>query len=209
MSKKYTKIILIVVAVIVAVGATMGITYAVWSQSGSASFPGTQIVVNNTTAKYLVLQLEKGEGENYQERYVTFDKTSKKWVYSAKYQKEYAPLGEVVDNFDPNGATVSVIGYAATNLGELESLVIPSEVNVKMNGKSATLGVTIINMQSPEMFPSLDLITEVTIPDSVTDIKGASFSYLDNLEIVNFPANKPTISTDAFVHCPKLLTQIR
>ncbi len=210
MSQKYTKIIIVVVAVIVAVGATMGITYAVWSESGKNNFEGGQIQVVNTTAKYLVLQLEKDEGESYQERYVTFDKASEKWVYSAKYQDEYAPLAGA-DDFDPNGAKVSVIGYASTNLGELETLMIPDKVEINYNGKTATLDVTTIDMQSPEMFPTLDLVTEVTIPASVTAIKGASFSYLDNLETVNFLGNKAdiNISADAFVYCPKLATTIR
>lgn len=208
MSKKYTKIILIVVAVIVAVGATMGITYAVWSESGKTDFQGGKIEVLNTTYKYLVLQLEK-DGE---ERYLTFDKNENQWVFSAKYQAEYAPLdlGESgVDNFDPMGATVAVIGYTNTNLGELESLEIPEKATVSLNGTTVELAITIINMQSPEMFPSLDLVTEVTIPASVTAINGTSFSFLDNLELVNFLGTKPAISDDAFLDCPKLVTEIR
>lgn len=218
MSGKYMKLAIIVVAVVVVLGAVAGITFAVWSDTGSIPAGGTKVEVTNTTFKYLIFEIYDASGNFC---YVKYDDTSKTYKYASQYQDEYKD-GVVGTAFDiANAHHARVVGYAGTYLGELESLVIPSSVNVTL-GSAATIksvSVTEIRMMSPEEFPSLDLITEVTIPSSVTSIIEGSFMGLDNLEKVNWVdasgnalESKPagmTIGGDCFTMCPKLTTAVR
>ena len=109
-----------------------------------------------------------------------------------------------------------VVGYANTNLGELESLIIPNSIKVVLKATDDSVAtydsvpVKEIRMMSPEEFPALDLITEVTIPDSVESILDESFMGLENLTTVNFEGTEPVNISDAsFTMCPKLTTVIR
>ena len=211
---KYMKLALIVVAVVVVLGAVAGITFAVWSDTGSIDATGTKVEVTNTTYKYLIFEVYDTAGNLC---YVEFDPTDNvhnySYKYSSTYQNEYND-GVEGTAFNINDANLHarVVGYANTNLGELESLVIPSSINVTLGSTATTklVSVTEIRMMSPEEFPALDLITEVTIPSSVTSILDGSFMGLENLTTVNFEGTKPAnISADSFTKCPKLTTVIR
>ncbi|MGN0789808.1 MAG: hypothetical protein ACI4MY_07695 [Christensenellales bacterium] len=219
---KYMKMALVIVAVVVVLGAVAGITFAVWSDTGSIDATGTKVEVTNTTYKYLIFEIYDTAGNLC---YVEFDPNDTINNYSYKYsevsQNEYKD-GVVGTAFDiANADHARVVGYSNTNLGELESLVIPSVINVTLGSTSTTrqVSVTEIRMMSPEEFPALDLITEVTIPSSVTSVLDGSFMGLDNLETVNWVdgsgnalGSKPagmTIGADCFTMCPKLTTAVR
>ena len=215
---KYMKLAIIVVAVVVVLGAVAGITYAVWSDTGSIPAGGTKVEVTNTTSKYLIFEVYDSAGNFC---YVKYNDTSKKYEYAKQYQDEYqdgvaeAELGTKLGTI----IYARVVGYANTNLGELESLIIPNSIKVVLNSNTYdSVAVTEIRMMSPEEFPALDLITEVTIPDSVESILDGSFMGLENLEKVNWvkvledgtvnmlpsrPKNM-SIGEDCFKMCPKL-----
>ena len=213
---KYMKLALIVVAVVVVLGAVAGITFAVWSDTGSIDATGTKVEVTNTTYKYLIFEVYDTAGNLCYVEFDPADTTNNySYKYSATYQGEYQD-GVIGTAFDiANVHHARVVGYANTNLGELESLVIPSKIYVKLGNseqvkQAKEVYVTEIRMMSPEEFPALDLITEVTIPDSVESILDGSFMGLENLTTVNFEGTKPAnISADSFTMCPKLTTVIR
>ena len=210
---KYMKLALIVVAVVVVLGAVAGITFAVWSDTGSIDATGTKVEVTNTTYKYLIFEIYDTAGNLCYVEFDPADTTNNySYKYSATYQGEYQD-GVIGTAFDiANVHHARVVGYANTNLGELESLIIPSSINVTLGSTPTTKLVTVteIRMMSPEEFPALDLITEVTIPDSVESILDGSFMGLENLTTINFEGTKPAnISADSFTMCPKLTTVIR
>lgn len=224
MSGKYMKLAIIVVAVVVVLGAVAGITYAVWSDTGSIPAGGTKVEVTNTTSKYLIFEIYDSAGNFC---YVEFDPTDTvnnySYKYSTTYQNEYkdgveeaAFVKEAASDIANESLHARVVGYTNTNLGELESLVIPNKINVTLDSTSTStttpVTVTEIRMMSPEEFPALDLITEVTIPSSVKSILDGSFMGLENLEKVNWVDGKParmTIGADCFTMCPKLTTTVR
>ena len=218
---KYMKLAIIIVAVVVVLGAVAGITYAVWSDTGSIPAGGTKVEVTNTTSKYLIFEIYDTAGNFCYVKYDDSDTNNKSYKYAEVYQNEYKD-GVIGTAFDIANAThARVVGYANTNLGELESLIIPSSINVTLGSTPTTKSVTVkeIRMMSPEEFPALDLITEVTIPSSVTSILDGSFMGLENLEKVNWVDSsgnaldsKPagmTIGADCFTICPKLTTTVR
>ena len=218
---KYMKLAIIIVAVVVVLGAVAGITYAVWSDTGSIPAGGTKVEVTNTTSKYLIFEIYDTAGNFCYVKFDDSDTNNKSYKYAEVYQNEYKD-GVIGTAFDIANAThARVVGYANTNLGELESLIIPSSINVTLGSTPTTKSVTVkeIRMMSPEEFPALDLITEVTIPSSVTSILDGSFMGLDNLEKVNWVDSsgnaldsKPagmTIGADCFTMCPKLTTAVR
>lgn len=218
---KYMKLAIIIVAVVVVLGAVAGITYAVWSDTGSIPAGGTKVEVTNTTSKYLIFEIYDTAGNFCYVKFDDSDTNNKSYKYAEVYQNEYKD-GVIGTAFDIANAThARVVGYANTNLGELESLIIPSSINVTLGSTPTTKSVTVkeIRMMSPEEFPALDLITEVTIPSSVTSILDGSFMGLENLEKVNWVDSsgnaldsKPagmTIGADCFTMCPKLTTAVR
>ena len=218
---KYMKLAIIIVAVVVVLGAVAGITYAVWSDTGSIPAGGTKVEVTNTTSKYLIFEIYDTAGNFCYVKFDDSDTNNKSYKYAEVYQNEYKD-GVIGTAFDIANAThARVVGYANTNLGELESLIIPSSINVTLGSTPTTKSVTVkeIRMMSPEEFPALDLITEVTIPSSVTSILDGSFMGLENLEKVNWVDSsgnaldsKPagmTIGADCFTICPKLTTTVR
>ncbi len=221
MSGKYMKLAIIVVAVVVVLGAVVGITYAVWSDTGSIPAGGTKVEVTNTTSKYLIFEIYDTAGNFCYVKYDDSDINNKSYKYAEVYQNEYKDgvIGTVFDI--ANVSHARVVGYANTNLGELESLIVPSSISVTLGSTPTTKSVTVseIRMMSPEEFPALDLITEVTIPSSVTSILDGSFMGLENLEKVNWVDgsgnaldSKPTgmtIGADCFTMCPKLTTTVR
>lgn len=221
MSGKYMKLAIIVVAVVVVLGAVAGITYAVWSDTGSIPAGGTKVEVTNTTSKYLIFEIYDTAGNFCYVKFDDSDTNNKSYKYAEVYQNEYKD-GVIGTAFDIANAThARVVGYANTNLGELESLIVPSSIDVTLGSTPTTKSVTVteIRMMSPEEFPALDLITEVTIPSSVTSILDGSFMGLENLEKVNWVDgsgnaldSKPagmTIGADCFTMCPKLTTTVR
>ena len=218
---KYMKLAIIIVAVVVVLGAVAGITYAVWSDTGSIPAGGTKVEVTNTTSKYLIFEIYDTAGNFCYVKFDDSDTNNKSYKYAEVYQNEYKD-GVIGTAFDIANAThARVVGYANTNLGELESLIIPSSINVTLGSTPTTKSVTVkeIRMMSPEEFPALDLITEVTIPSSITSILDGSFMGLENLEKVNWVDSsgnaldsKPagmTIGADCFTMCPKLTTAVR
>lgn len=218
---KYMKLAIIIVAVVVVLGAVAGITYAVWSDTGSIPAGGTKVEVTNTTSKYLIFEIYDTAGNFCYVKFDDSDTNNKSYKYAEVYQNEYKD-GVIGTAFDIANAThARVVGYANTNLGELESLIVPSSINVTLGSTPTTKSVTVkeIRMMSPEEFPALDLITEVTIPSSVTSILDGSFMGLENLEKVNWVDSsgnaldsKPagmTIGADCFTMCPKLTTTVR
>ncbi|MDY4082891.1 MAG: hypothetical protein SOY25_01330 [Eubacteriales bacterium] len=218
---KYMKLAIIVVAVVVVLGAVAGITYAVWSDTGSIPAGGTKVEVTNTTSKYLIFEIYDTAGNFCYVKFDDSDTNNKSYKYAEVYQNEYKD-GVIGTAFDIANAThARVVGYANTNLGELESLIVPSSINVTLGSTPTTKSVTVkeIRMMSPEEFPALDLITEVTLPSSVTSILDGSFMGLENLEKVNWVDSsgnaldsKPagmTIGADCFTMCPKLTTALR
>lgn len=218
---KYMKLAIIIVAVVVVLGAVAGITYAVWSDTGSIPAGGTKVEVTNTTSKYLIFEIYDTAGNFCYVKYDDSDTNNKSYKYAEVYQNEYKD-GVIGTAFDIANAThARVVGYANTNLGELESLIVPSSINVTLGSTPTTKSVTVkeIRMMSPEEFPALDLITEVTIPSTVTSILDGSFMGLENLEKVNWVDSsgnaldsKPagmTIGADCFTMCPKLTTTVR
>ena len=218
---KYMKLAIIIVAVVVVLGAVAGITYAVWSDTGSIPAGGTKVEVTNTTSKYLIFEVYDSAGNFCYVKFDDSDTNNKSYKYAEVYQNEYKD-GVIGTAFDIANAThARVVGYANTNLGELESLIVPSSINVTLGSTPTTKSVTVkeIRMMSPEEFPALDLITEVTIPSSVTSILDVSFMGLENLEKVNWVDSsgnaldsKPagmTIGADCFTMCPKLTTAVR
>ena len=218
---KYMKLAIIIVAVVVVLGAVAGITYAVWSDTGSIPAGGTKVEVTNTTSKYLIFEIYDTAGNFCYVKFDDSDTNNKSYKYAEVYQNEYKD-GVIGTAFDIANAThARVVGYANTNLGELESLIIPSSINVTLGSTPTTKSVTVkeIRMMSPEEFPALDLITEVTLPSSVTSILDGSFMGLENLEKVNWVDSsgnaldsKPagmTIGADCFTMCPKLTTAVR
>ena len=218
---KYMKLAIIIVAVVVVLGAVAGITYAVWSDTGSIPAGGTKVEVTNTTFKYLIFEIYDASGNFCYVKYDDSDTNNKSYKYAEVYQNEYKD-GVIGTAFDIANAThARVVGYANTNLGELESLIIPSSIDVTLGSTPTTKSVTVkeIRMMSPEEFPALDLITEVTLPSSVTSILDGSFMGLENLEKVNWVDSsgnaldsKPagmTIGADCFTMCPKLTTAVR
>lgn len=218
---KYMKLAIIIVAVVVVLGAVAGITYAVWSDTGSIPAGGTKVEVTNTTSKYLIFEIYDTAGNFCYVKFDDSDTNNKSYKYAEVYQNEYKD-GVIGTAFDiANAHHARVVGYAKTNLGELESLIVPSSINVTLGSTPTTKSVTVteIRMMSPEEFPALDLITEVTIPSSVTSILDGSFMGLENLEKVNWVDSsgnaldsKPagmTIGADCFTMCPKLTTTVR
>lgn len=218
---KYMKLAIIIVAVVVVLGAVAGITYAVWSDTGSIPAGGTKVEVTNTTSKYLIFEIYDTAGNFCYVKFDDSDTNNKSYKYAEVYQNEYKD-GVIGAAFDIANAThARVVGYANTNLGELESLIVPSSINVTLGSTPTTKSVTVkeIRMMSPEEFPALDLITEVTIPSSITSILDGSFMGLENLEKVNWVDSsgnaldsKPagmTIGADCFTMCPKLTTAVR
>ena len=218
---KYMKLAIIIVAVVVVLGAVAGITYAVWSDTGSIPAGGTKVEVTNTTSKYLIFEIYDTAGNFCYVKFDDSDTNNKSYKYAEVYQNEYKD-GVIGTAFDIANAThARVVGYANTNLGELESLIIPSSIDVTLGSTPTTKSVTVkeIRMMSPEEFPALDLITEVTLPSSVTSILDGSFMGLENLEKVNWVDSsgnaldsKPagmTIGADCFTMCPKLTTAVR
>lgn len=218
---KYMKLAIIIVAVVVVLGAVAGITYAVWSDTGSIPAGGTKVEVTNTTSKYLIFEIYDTAGNFCYVKFDDSDTNNKSYKYAEVYQNEYKD-GVIGTAFDIANAThARVVGYANTNLGELESLIVPSSINVTLGSTPTTKSVTVteIRMMSPEEFPALDLITEVTIPSMVTSILDGSFMGLENLEKVNWVDSsgnaldsKPagmTIGADCFTMCPKLTTTVR
>lgn len=218
---KYMKLAIIIVAVVVVLGAVAGITYAVWSDTGSIPAGGTKVEVTNTTSKYLIFEIYDTAGNFCYVKFDDSDTNNKSYKYAEVYQNEYKD-GVIGTAFDIANAThARVVGYANTNLGELESLIIPSSINVTLGSTPTTKSVTVkeIRMMSPEEFPALDLITEVTLPSSITSILDGSFMGLENLEKVNWVDSsgnaldsKPagmTIGADCFTMCPKLTTTVR
>ena len=218
---KYMKLAIIIVAVVVVLGAVAGITYAVWSDTGSIPAGGTKVEVANTTSKYLIFEVYDTAGNFCYVKFDDSDTNNKSYKYAEVYQNAYKD-GVIGTAFDIANAThARVVGYAETNLGELESLIVPSSINVTLGSTPTTKSVTVkeIRMMSPEEFPALDLITEVTIPSTVTSILDGSFMGLENLEKVNWVDSsgnaldsKPagmTIGADCFTMCPKLTTTVR
>ena len=67
---KYMKLAIIIVAVVVVLGAAAGITFAVWSDTGSIPAGGTKVEVTNTTSKYLIFEVYDSAGNFC---YVSFD----------------------------------------------------------------------------------------------------------------------------------------
>ncbi|MEG2676311.1 MAG: leucine-rich repeat protein, partial [Clostridia bacterium] len=197
-----------VVLAIFLIVSLVGVSYAMWTGSGLLPVNWGQVQYPNPTQKYLKFEIHNDKNQFF---YVEFrdkaDGNKGAFVYSSALQNDY--LDGVTDSeFDFNSQLFAVaIGYGGM-LGELEPLEIPAKISV-FSTVSRDINVTKINMQSPEEFPLLNNITELVIPASITQISGVSFSYCQNLAIVNF-ANRAgvTINKDCFQSCPLLKTII-
>ncbi|MEG2414082.1 MAG: leucine-rich repeat protein [Clostridia bacterium] len=203
-----TAFVVTVVLAIFLIVSLVGVSYAMWTGSGLLPVNWGQVQYPNPTQKYLKFEIHNDKNQFF---YVEFrdkaDGNKGAFVYSSALQNDY--LDGVTDSeFDFNSPLFAVaIGYSGM-LGELEPLEIPAKISV-FSTVFRDINVTKINMQSPEEFPLLNNITELVIPASITQISGVSFSYCQNLAIVNF-ANRAgvTINKDCFQSCPLLKTII-
>ena len=212
-------ILLVSIVAIIAIGAG-SFALAYWSGSPIQEISGSDAATvdnsENATTKYLIFAPLDTFDDDYCFEYV--DGTG--WVLKYEYGDDYVINGganqagsraaldaededeaAIIDEIEDalsvvNHNKVKVVGYIGT-LGQFENLVIPSSIT----WGSLTLDVTKIDIKMTEYKESMDLITGVEIPSSVTSIDGASFSGAGNLTKVYFnnTAIPASISNYAFV----------
>ena len=100
------------------------------------------------------------------------------------------------DDFDynPDGDVIRVKFYCGTDT----VISVPSAINGKP--------VTTITKGSTEKHDSMERVTKIYIPDSVTTIGANAFSKYSALEEVVIPDSVTEIGANAFADCPKLKT---
>ena len=203
-------ILLVSIVAIIAIGAG-SFALAYWSGSPIQEISGSDAATvdnsENATTKYLIFAPISDLSDDYCFEYTD----ANGWVLKFEYGNDYVLEGGAnqagsrasaensISNADKatlkeNG--VKVIGYIGT-LGQFENLVIPSTIT----WDSSTINVTKIDIKMTEYKESMDLITGVEIPSSISSIDGASFSGAGNLTKVYFnnTAIPQSISAYAFV----------
>ncbi|MCR4875038.1 MAG: leucine-rich repeat domain-containing protein [Clostridia bacterium] len=201
--------LLILMLLIVAITAIAAGTFALAYWSGSPSqeiVDGDVAVVDNSenaTTKYLVFEPIGTYSDDYCFEYVD----GGGWVLKYEYGDDYAYEGgaheagsrnvansSAISEVNTSCTAVRVVGYIGA-LGQFENVVIPSTIS----WNSKTLNVTIIDIKMSEYLTSMNLITGVVIPASITAINGSSFSNANNLTKVYFNnTTLPTIATYCF-----------
>ena len=205
--KAQTKlIVLILMIALVAIAIASTFTLAYWSGGASVPIADTGAVdvdnSENATTKYLIFAPINNYATDYCFEYTDASGWLLKYEYGADYVLEggsnkagsrAAASASDISAVSSTITGVKAIGYIGT-LGQYEDLIIPSTIS----WNSQTLNVTKIDLITTE-YDSLDLITSVVIPSSVTSIDGVSFTNANNLSKVYFNnTTLPTISQYAF-----------
>ncbi len=208
MMRAQTKlIVLIVMIALIAIIIASTFTLAYWSGGASVPVAGTDAVdvdnSENATTKYLVFAPLNSYSTNYCFEYTDVSGWRLKYEYGEDYILEggsnkagsrAAASASEITAVSSNIIGVKVIGYIGT-LGQYEDLIIPSSIS----WNSQTLNVTKIDLKMTEYAESLNLITSVVIPSSITSVDGVSFSNANNLSKVYFNnTTLPTIGSYAF-----------
>ena len=207
-------LILLIVAIIAIAAGSFALAY--WSGSPSQDIVDSDVITVdddiNATTKYLVFKPIGSYSDDYCFEYTDTYGWRLKYEYGDEYEFEggSTPAGSryvvatssILSEISTNCTAVSVIGYIGT-LGQFEDLVIPSTITWFTNntsGTTKTLNVTTIDLKTPEYEDSLNLITSVVIPSSVTAINGVSFSGAGNLAKVYFDSTvlPATIGANCF-----------
>ncbi len=197
---------LLIVAVVTIAVSSFALAY--WSGSPVQDIADTDAVVvdnsENATTKYLIFEPIGTYSDDYCFEYVD----GSGWLLKYEYGEDYSYEGGAHDAGSRNVAdssgisevnasctAVQVVGYIGA-LGQFENVIIPSTIS--WNNK--TLNVTIIDIKMSEYLTSMNLITGVIIPASITAINGVSFSGANNLSKVYFNhTTLPTIDAKSFV----------
>ena len=199
-------ILILALAVIIAIGAG-SFALAYWSGSPELDIEQDDSATidndDDATFKYLIFAPISDLTTDYCFEYT--DATG--WVLKYEYGNDYVINGgahkagarveasaSAADKTAIKTNGVRVIGYIGT-LGQYEDLIIPSTIS----WDGANVEVKKINIKMTEYKESMDLITGVIIPSSITHIDGASFSGAGNLIKVKFLGTLPVISSYAFV----------
>lgn len=210
MKKAPVKIIFFFIALvgIVAIAAS-SFAFAYWNGAPQQEVSGNDAAVvdnsTNATSHYLVYAPVDSFAKDFCFEYTDANGWVLKYEYGSDYSFEGGqhPAGSRNAASAADISTVSasltalkVIGYIGT-LGQFENLIIESSIT----WNSVSYPVTQVEIKMTEYKESMDLITGVEIPSSITAINGGSFTAAGNLSKVYFNSTSlpATISTDAFV----------
>ena len=209
MKKAPAKLIFLVLAITIMIAvAGSSAALAIWAGSPEQAISGNDSTVvdysENPTTKYLVFRPIGSFNDEYCLEYTDSDGWKLKFENGSDYvfnggNHKAGARNAVTDNAEItavyNATTnVSVVGYYGP-LGEYEPLYIPSTIT----WNSKTINVTKIDIIMTEYEASMELITDVIIPNTVTLITGDSFTGAGNLAAVHFEATTvPTIGDYAF-----------
>ncbi len=201
-SKKAVRIIVIVCAALLVVGAIVGILIVALGHKHN--FTSETIAPTCTEDGYTKYVCECGfsytnvdviatghdmtqgacETCDYAEFTYTLSPTGDSYIFESG-----ANVSSVVIPSEYNGLPVTSIGnYAFAYCDKLTSVTIPDSVT--------TIG--------DQAFGNLGNLTSVTIPDSVTSIGNHAFAYCDKLTSVTIPDSVTSIGDSAFADCSSL-----
>ena len=211
-SRTIRLLVLILLIVVISAIAVGSFALAYWSGSPTQDIIDGDVAVvdnsENATTKYLIFEPIGVFGDDYCFEYTDLDG----WVLKEEYGADYVLEGgaheagfrnaadsSAINTVNSSCTAVRVVGYIGS-LGQYENLVIPSSITWKVSAQTTkTLSVTIIDLKMSEYEASMNLITGVMIPASITAINGSSFTNANNLIKVYFDSTTlPTIGTYCF-----------
>lgn len=194
MKKKFSKIIMLLAALLIISFAFVSIATAASTHSGKC---GANLKWSLNEKTYTLTISGKGDMKNWQ--YLDDDKRG--WnKYNSRIHKVVIKKG-----------CTRIGSYAFKNCTKLTSITIPSSVTKIGEGAfdtctkltSVKLPSSIKNI-SVLMFNDCHKLANITIPNSVTKISDLAFDGCSNLKSINIPKSVTKIGSGIFAHCDNL-----